>query len=43
MKVHADEPVRQATDTSEADYELALASVTTPEKKARKRFTIQHI
>lgn len=33
MKVHTDEPVKQATETNEADYELALASISTPGKK----------
>lgn len=36
MKVRTDEPVRQATETSEADHELAHASITTPGKKVKK-------
>lgn len=43
MKVHTNEPVRQATETNEDDCELALVSITTPGKKVKKRFTIHHI
>lgn len=37
MKVHTDEPVRQVTETSEADCELVLASITTPGKKKSEK------
>lgn len=42
MKAHTDEPVRQATETNEADCKLARASFIGPGKKV-KRFTIHHI
>lgn len=41
MKVHRDEPVRQAAKANEADCELALASVTTPGKKSEKEIQIE--